>query len=50
MVPSSAKTAELLWLKLINSGKVSILDWSGVSIVAGGDAYYENYTTVKSEK
>ncbi len=28
--------------QLINSGKVSILDWSGVSIVAGGDANYWN--------
>ena len=31
--------------QLISSGKVTILDWSEVSIVAGGDAYYENYTT-----
>ena len=31
--------------QLITSGKVSILDWSEVNIVAGGDAYYESYTT-----
>ncbi|MBO4549389.1 MAG: M60 family metallopeptidase, partial [Bacteroidaceae bacterium] len=31
--------------QLINSGKVTILDWSEVSIVAGGEAYYESYTT-----
>ena len=36
--------------QLVSSGKVTILDWSEVSIVAGGEAYYENYTTVKSEK
>ena len=31
--------------QLINSGKVSILDWSEVGIVAGGEAYFESYTT-----
>ena len=30
---------------LINAGKVTTLDWSGVRIVAGGEAYYESFTT-----
>ena len=30
---------------LVTTGKVTSLDWSGVRIVSGGEAYNENYTT-----
>ena len=32
--------------ELVTAGTVTKLDWSGVRIVAGGEAYYESYTTV----
>ena len=31
--------------QLVTAGTVKKLDWSGVSIVSGGDAYYASYTT-----
>ena len=31
--------------ELVTAGTVTKLDWSGVSIVNGGEAYYESYTT-----
>ena len=31
--------------QLVTAGTVTKLDWSGVSIVSGGEAYYESYTT-----
>ena len=31
--------------QFVAAGKVTSLDWSGVSIVAGGEAYYESFTT-----
>lgn len=31
--------------QLVTEGKVTSLDWSGVRIVSGGEAYYQSYTT-----
>jgi hypothetical protein len=31
--------------ELVTAGKVTSLDWSGVRIVSGGQAYFESYTT-----
>lgn len=31
--------------QLVEAGKVTSLNWSEVKIVAGGEAYYESYTT-----
>ena len=31
--------------QFVTAGKVTMLDWSGVSIVAGGEAYFESFVT-----